>query len=56
MPKINNNKEKNIVISSIISPKSHQQLLEYCKKIDRNMSHVIRKQIENLLNNQENKN
>jgi hypothetical protein len=56
MPKINNNKEKNIIISSIISPKSHEQLLEYCKKIDRNISYVIRKQIDNLLNDQENKN
>ena len=55
--KINTNKEKNRIISSNISSKYHEQLKEYCKKIDRNMSWVIKKQIENLLNslnNQEN--
>ena len=54
--KTNSNKEKNIIISSSISAKYHEQLKELCKKIDRNMSWVIRKQIKNLLNNQENKN
>ena len=55
--KINTNKEKNRIISSNISSKYHEQLKKYCKEIDRNMSWVIKKQIENLLNslnNQEN--
>ena len=56
MPKTNNNKEKNIIISSVISPKYHEQLVEYCKKIDRTIAWVVRKQVKNFLNNQENKN
>ena len=51
MPKTNSNKEKNIIISSTISAKYHQQLKEHCKKIDRNMSWVVKKQVENFLNN-----
>ena len=59
MSKTDNNKEKNKLISSNISAKYHQQLKEHCKKIDRNMSWVVKKQVEKLLddlNNQENKN
>ena len=52
MPETNNNKGKNIIISSVVSRKYHEQLVEYCKKIDRTMAWVVRKQVEKFLNNQ----